>query len=703
MRTLSVMSAAVLACAAGHALAVDPAIVDGKITNPAEAAAYGAALWTNSIPTSFGDNAAGMGGTPGDPENVTTGMEIRIPWAIIGNPAGAFKVTAILANGSHSFFSNQMVATGLPANTGNLGNPRAVNFQTLGGTQTLTLNRATMTALTPVLDGVLDGTLAAPAYGVRVFTQTNYTAFGNSTTTPGQFATANGSEVDGLYVCKDADYLYMLFTGNFWDFNKLSIFVDSIAGGQNRLLAGNPTSHGDLGNMSDDGSGNGLTFETNFEADYYLTFGGGNANYDAYCDYSELFTVPGAGEINFYLGPASHNNTTPATGVPSGGNAPGAPHSDIRYAVDNRNNIGVGGAPTNIVTPHRDVSFGSELDGVYAYVSGRYPNGRLNVLFTGNIQTQANRFVGFIDCNADSDAEGQNQLIGNNVDIVFNGLNRMGNGGNGAPGAGTGLKFDTGFAADYWMSFDNFDISNTQQFLNLAVLRANGPLSDANGIIDYGAFDGGVKTANDPIDFSGPRFDIQDGSGANGGFVFCNYGPRSSNFSQPTAPANGLVLATVDNSNVAGVTGVGGSGAGVTTGLELSIQLRELGWDGVSPIRITGMIVGGGHDYLSNQYVGTTDPVEPGEVTLVDFSGVAFPGNQYVEVVGPCPADFDDGSSTGTLDGGVDISDLLYYLFLFDLGSLEADLDNGSGLGVHDEGVDISDLLFYLGRFEGGC
>ncbi len=69
----------------------------------------------------------------------------------------------------------------------------------------------------------------------------------------------------------------------------------------------------------------------------------------------------------------------------------------------------------------------------------------------------------------------------------------------------------------------------------------------------------------------------------------------------------------------------------------------------------------------------------------------------------PCVADFDDGSGTGTPDGGVDISDLLYFLFLFDAGHLDADIDDGSGTGTPDAGVDISDLLYFLVRFDAGC
>ncbi len=69
----------------------------------------------------------------------------------------------------------------------------------------------------------------------------------------------------------------------------------------------------------------------------------------------------------------------------------------------------------------------------------------------------------------------------------------------------------------------------------------------------------------------------------------------------------------------------------------------------------------------------------------------------------PCVADVDDGSGTGTLDGTVDISDLLYYLTLFDAGNLSSDVDDGSGSGTPDGGVDISDLLYFLFRFDAGC
>jgi hypothetical protein len=68
-----------------------------------------------------------------------------------------------------------------------------------------------------------------------------------------------------------------------------------------------------------------------------------------------------------------------------------------------------------------------------------------------------------------------------------------------------------------------------------------------------------------------------------------------------------------------------------------------------------------------------------------------------------CVADVDNGSGTGTPDGGVTIDDLIYFLGLFEAGSVAADVDDGSGTGTPDGGVTIDDLLYFLTRFEAGC
>jgi hypothetical protein len=68
-----------------------------------------------------------------------------------------------------------------------------------------------------------------------------------------------------------------------------------------------------------------------------------------------------------------------------------------------------------------------------------------------------------------------------------------------------------------------------------------------------------------------------------------------------------------------------------------------------------------------------------------------------------CLADLDNGSGTGTCDGGVTIEDLLYYTEQYALGTARADVDDGAASGTPDGGVTIDDLLYFLQRYEAGC
>lgn len=49
-------------------------------------------------------------------------------------------------------------------------------------------------------------------------------------------------------------------------------------------------------------------------------------------------------------------------------------------------------------------------------------------------------------------------------------------------------------------------------------------------------------------------------------------------------------------------------------------------------------------------------------------------------------ADIDNGSGSGTPDGGVGIEDLLYYLGQYDLDNMRADVNDGSEAGTLDDG-----------------
>lgn len=72
-----------------------------------------------------------------------------------------------------------------------------------------------------------------------------------------------------------------------------------------------------------------------------------------------------------------------------------------------------------------------------------------------------------------------------------------------------------------------------------------------------------------------------------------------------------------------------------------------------------------------------------------------------------CAVDLDDGRGFGVPDGGVDVSDLVYFLGGFESGNAAVDLSGGPCGCIEcvcpDGGVDIEDLLFFLRRFERGC
>jgi hypothetical protein len=105
------------------------------------------------------------------------------------------------------------------------------------------------------------------------------------------------------------------------------------------------------------------------------------------------------------------------------------------------------------------------------------------------------------------------------------------------------------------------------------------------------------------------------------------------------------------------------------------------------------------------QIFDLSDPaVTAGRIAFYSFSqdDMVFSNVRATPTPG-CIADVDDGSGTGTPDGGVGIEDLLYYLSVFDAGTTRADVDDGSGTGTPDGGVGIEDLLYYLSRYDAGC
>lgn len=91
------------------------------------------------------------------------------------------------------------------------------------------------------------------------------------------------------------------------------------------------------------------------------------------------------------------------------------------------------------------------------------------------------------------------------------------------------------------------------------------------------------------------------------------------------------------------------------------------------------------------------------QCAVMNGCGVASSAAAVLVVHARCPADVDDGSGSGTPDGGVTVDDLLFYFSVFGNGDIRADVDDGSGTGMPDGGVTVDDMLYFLVRYNGGC
>jgi hypothetical protein len=185
----------------------------------------------------------------------------------------------------------------------------------------------------PIADGTMDA-----AYGPSAAIQNNSTSFGdNDQDHPGL---ANGSEIDGGVAIIEGGSLFIHLGGNIEsNYNKIEIFIDGRDGGQNKILGINPDiSLNALQRMGDDGSGNGLTFDADFEADLYLSITCGDNGLDtgivSYIDYAELRTAG-----NGFGGYAGSGSTYVLDGVPI--YEPSVGDYGIGVAINNFNGGGV--------------------------------------------------------------------------------------------------------------------------------------------------------------------------------------------------------------------------------------------------------------------------------------------------------------------------------------------------------------------------
>ncbi len=163
---------------------------------------------------------------------------------------------------------------------------------------------------------IVDGSIAGDGYGAAAAVQAVETGFGD-----------NLSELNAAYCTTQSGRLYLALTGNIEDnFNKLEIFIDSRAGGENALsgLPGN------------DGTSvmTGLRFDTGFEADYHVIVRRGSFGGDRFdLDFSEL------GTANF----SSYTDVFGGSQEGSGVTGTGLNGEPIGIAYDNSNLAGVAG------------------------------------------------------------------------------------------------------------------------------------------------------------------------------------------------------------------------------------------------------------------------------------------------------------------------------------------------------------------------
>jgi hypothetical protein len=181
----------------------------------------------------------------------------------------------------------------------------------------------------------VDGRLE-PDYGPALSTQTTQTNNGDQPY--GQVATSFGSELDQAYGFISGGVLHLFLSGNLmYDpgtefvgrWHPLDLFIDSAPGGQNQLLANNPA----IETMYDANQMAGLTFDTGFGADYWLSCGTIYYHPLLRAYYATLPTGGGGTGVYLGYGPAGGPGTLSFGTNPDG----------ILVTIDDRNNGGVSG------------------------------------------------------------------------------------------------------------------------------------------------------------------------------------------------------------------------------------------------------------------------------------------------------------------------------------------------------------------------
>jgi len=262
---------------------------------------------------------------------------------------------------------------------------------------------------------------------------------------------------------------------------------------------------------------------------------------------------------------------------------------------------------------------GSELDAAYVRVSDGY----LFLFIAGNLETAGQGLtwsvgnLNKLDIFVDSIPGGQNSLRGDNAIVDGGALGSMGH----LDPANDGLKFDTGFDADFYFTFYNHtEVISYYDPPNVEAWR---------GYLYYATLPTGGGGASQTIGVA------QD--------------PSHQTYVTTFTFTNGVQLG-FNNSNTGGVWGTGHANesdsslaTNVTTGLELAIPIQFLAAsDGAvnENIRIIAFVNDTNHRFLSNQVLGPMGQIAGGygnlgDPRLFNFSETYSPGDQYFTSANP--------------------------------------------------------------------
>ncbi len=158
----------------------------------------------------------------------------------------------------------------------------------------------------PVVNGTSVGD--ETFYGSALSVQDTNTQYGNATNGDSLVA-SGGSEIDQVFATVAGDRLHVLIAGNLEsNYNKLSVFFDSEAGGMNQIDGSNSPASVDPFCCPSAGPGDGalqgldgLTFDSGFTADHFIGFSNGpesiiatnTSTYSFSAYYGDLTAGPG--------------------------------------------------------------------------------------------------------------------------------------------------------------------------------------------------------------------------------------------------------------------------------------------------------------------------------------------------------------------------------------------------------------------------